>query len=116
MEPRSALKRKENPNSKVKYVKPALSRSGDGHPVLHNTKMSKQTDQLRQNIQSQIDRLVKQLEDLEEEKADLSKDEYEEMRNETLAEMEVFRSQMVKMLSGDMSLITEFQGAQMVQI
>lgn len=76
---------------------------------------SKQTEQLRSNIQSQIDRLVNQLADLDAEKGSLGDDEYEEMRGETLAEMEVFQKQMDKMCSGDMSLMTEFQSAQLVR-
>lgn len=72
------------------------------------------TAQLRQNIQDQLNRLVSQLEDLENEKEGLDADEYEEMRGETLQEMKVFETQMEKMLSGDTTLVTEFQAAKLV--
>lgn len=70
--------------------------------------------QLRKNIQDQLNRLVSQLEDLENEKEGLDAEEYEEMRGETLQEMKVFETQMEKMLSGDTTLVTEFQAAKLV--
>jgi ElaB/YqjD/DUF883 family membrane-anchored ribosome-binding protein len=72
------------------------------------------TEQLRRNIQDQLNRLVSQLEDLENEKGSLEVEEYEEMRGETLEEMKVFEKQMEMMLSGDTTLVTEFQAAKLV--
>lgn len=48
------------------------------------------------------------------EKDGLSKEEYDEMYQETISEMTVFQKQMESMLSGNMTLLNEFQAAQMV--
>eukprot|EP01126_Amoeba_proteus_P067136 TRINITY_DN9853_c0_g1_i7.p1 TRINITY_DN9853_c0_g1~~TRINITY_DN9853_c0_g1_i7.p1 ORF type:complete len:186 (-),score=52.90 TRINITY_DN9853_c0_g1_i7:191-748(-) len=69
--------------------------------------------QLRKNLQDQLNRLVQQLEDLEKEKDSLEPLEYEELRKETLDEMKVFEEQMERMISGDTTLVGEFQAAKL---
>ena len=57
-----------------------------------------ETQILKANIEAQIGRLVMQLSDLEEFRAELADDDfYAETRADTLAQLEEFKSQMAKM-------------------
>lgn len=47
-------------------------------------------DSLKKNIDSQLERLLSQLNDLEEVQNDLSPEEYEEMKSDTLRQIEEF--------------------------
>jgi len=64
-----------------------------------------ETKKLQEQIESQLERLLDQLRDLEECKDDLDEEEYESTKKDTLAQMEEFRKTLEKMTSGDMSLI-----------
>ena len=94
-------------------------------------KMSKargdtETAQLKNNIQSQLNRLINfwtqlfntrftafdfrlltQLRDLEEMKDDMEPAEFEQSRNETLEQMQEFQESLRKMLAGDMTLVDD---------
>ena len=48
-----------------------------------------ETDQLLENVQQQLDRLVIQLQDCEELRDELDDDEYAETREDTLRQMQV---------------------------
>ena len=48
-----------------------------------------ETDQLLENVQQQLDRLVIQLQDCEELREELDDDEYAETREDTLRQMQV---------------------------
>ena len=48
-----------------------------------------ETQKLKANIQDQLSRLMLQLQDLEELRAELDDDEYEETRKDTLEQLEV---------------------------
>ncbi len=48
-----------------------------------------ETDKLISNVQEQLNRLLTQLQDVDELRAELDDDEYEETRRETLSAMEV---------------------------
>lgn len=48
-----------------------------------------ETERLKANIQDQLNRLIAQLQDLEELRAELEDDEYEETRKDTLEQMAV---------------------------
>jgi hypothetical protein len=50
-----------------------------------------ETDKLISNVQAQLNKLLTQLSDLDELRAELDDEEYEETRRETLAGMEVRR-------------------------
>ena len=50
-----------------------------------------ETDKLISNVQEQLNRLLTQLQDVDELRAELDDDEYEETRRETLSAMEVRR-------------------------
>ena len=52
---------------------------------------SAETEKLKKNLNDQLERLVQQLQDLEECKDDLDEDEYEETKRETLDQLQVRR-------------------------
>jgi len=72
-----------------------------------------ETDMLKENIDDQLNRLLTQLEDLEELKDEFEAGEYEETKAETVAQLREFQTFLDKTLSGDMTLETEFGAAQM---
>ena len=63
------------------------------------------TGQLLQNIQDQLNRLISQLSDLEEMKADLDEDEYTSTKAETLQQLKEFEKSLQKTLAGNLSLV-----------
>ena len=63
------------------------------------------TGQLLQNIQDQLNRLITQLADLEEMKADLDEDEYTSTKTETLQQLKEFEKSLQKTLAGNLSLV-----------
>lgn len=50
---------------------------------------SAETEKLKKNLNDQLERLVQQLQDLEECRDDLDDDEYEETKKETLDQLQV---------------------------
>ena len=58
--------------------------------VIMTSRGSAETEQLKQNLNDQMERLVQQLQDLEECKEDLDDDEYEETKKETLDQLQVW--------------------------
>jgi len=73
-----------------------------------------ETEKLKLNLQEQLNRLVAQLNDLEECKSDLDQDEYEETKNETMEQLKEFSESLTKMKSGDMTLIDDLNAMQLV--
>eukprot|EP00762_Andalucia_godoyi_P000947 ANDGO_03838.mRNA.1 Protein LZIC len=78
-----------------------------------NTRGKSETAVLKAKIEAQLSRLLLQLEDIEELKADLDDEEYEITKKETLEQMEDFQATLQKMISGDLSLIDELGGIQL---
>ncbi|XP_042231911.1 protein LZIC-like [Homarus americanus] len=72
-----------------------------------------ETQKLRQQMEDQLDRLVAQLSDLEECKADLDEEEYEEVRKDTIEQLNEFQSSLSRMTSGDMTLVDSFNAMQL---
>lgn len=72
-----------------------------------------ETAKLRENIESQLTRLLTQLQDLEELRAELDQAEYDSMKQETLAEMRDFEAQLERWKSGDLSLIDRINAIQL---
>eukprot|EP00457_Paulinella_chromatophora_P015541 gb/GEZN01016174.1/.p1 GENE.gb/GEZN01016174.1/~~gb/GEZN01016174.1/.p1 ORF type:complete len:211 (+),score=40.49 gb/GEZN01016174.1/:82-714(+) len=69
---------------------------------------------LRENIDNQLNRLMLQLEDIEELKDEFdSKEEYEQTKEETLAQLREFQSFLEKSISGDLNLMDAFGSAQL---
>ncbi|XP_071946224.1 protein LZIC-like [Antedon mediterranea] len=72
-----------------------------------------ETDRLQQNLEEQLDRLMAQLQDLEECKDDLDEDEYEETKQETLEQLKEFKESLTKMAEGNMTLVDNINGIQL---
>ncbi|XP_003384318.1 PREDICTED: protein LZIC-like [Amphimedon queenslandica] len=72
-----------------------------------------ETQKLKQNLEEQLDRLVAQLEDLEEAKDDMDAAEYEETRQETVEQLKEFNESLSKLTSGDMTLVNEINRMQL---
>eukprot|EP01096_Ripella_sp_DP13-Kostka_P017490 TRINITY_DN8952_c0_g1_i1.p1 TRINITY_DN8952_c0_g1~~TRINITY_DN8952_c0_g1_i1.p1 ORF type:complete len:195 (+),score=98.10 TRINITY_DN8952_c0_g1_i1:368-952(+) len=64
-----------------------------------------ETAVLIENVEDQLNRLLAQLEDLEELRADLDDDEYTETKQDTLEQLQEFQATLDKMIKGDMSLV-----------
>ena len=64
--------------------------------------------QLQQRVQNQLSRLLRQLQDLEDSKSELEVEEYEETRNETLAQMKEFEESLEKLEVGNLTLENEY--------
>ena len=73
-----------------------------------NNRGDTQNIKLQQQVEFQLNRLLQQLEDLEEFKDDLEQDEIEETRSDTMEQMRDFESTLQKMMTGDMSLVSSF--------
>ena len=75
-----------------------------------------ETSKLKQNLEEQLDRLMQQLQDLEECREELDTDEYEETKKETLEQLSEFNDSLKKIMSGNMTLVDELSGMQLVSI
>uniref|UniRef100_A0A8C1D106 Leucine zipper and CTNNBIP1 domain containing n=1 Tax=Cyprinus carpio carpio TaxID=630221 RepID=A0A8C1D106_CYPCA len=75
-----------------------------------------ETSKLRQNMDEQLDRLMQQLQDLEECREELEEEEYEETKKETLEQLSEFNETLKKLISGNMTLVDELGGMQLVRI
>ncbi|KAJ7401268.1 Protein LZIC [Pitangus sulphuratus] len=73
-----------------------------------------ETSKLKQNLEEQLDRLMQQLQDLEECREELDADEYEETKKETLEQLSEFNDSLKKIMSGDMTLVDELSGMQLM--
>ncbi|EGC30735.1 hypothetical protein DICPUDRAFT_157489 [Dictyostelium purpureum] len=72
-----------------------------------------ETSKLKNNIEEQLNRLLAQLEDIEELKDDISQEEYDETKEDTLNQMKEFEQSLKKMMSGDMTLVSELGSLQL---
>ncbi|XP_033097837.1 protein LZIC-like [Anneissia japonica] len=72
-----------------------------------------ETDRLQQNLEEQLDRLMAQLQDLEECKEELDEDEYEETKQETIEQLKEFKESLNKMAEGNMTLVDNINGIQL---
>ncbi|XP_075695413.1 protein LZIC isoform X1 [Rhinoderma darwinii] len=72
-----------------------------------------ETSKLRQNLEEQLDRLMQQLQDLEECREELDADEYEETKKETLEQLSEFNDSLQKIIAGNMTLVDELGGMQL---
>ncbi|XP_063799902.1 protein LZIC [Pseudophryne corroboree] len=72
-----------------------------------------ETSKLRQNLEEQLDRLMQQLQDLEECRDELDADEYEETKKETLEQLSEFSDSLQKIVAGNMTLVDELSGMQL---
>ncbi len=78
--------------------------------------MSAQTDILRNNLHTQLDRLLDQLADLDQMQNEMDENEYRESRQDTVDQLEEFSKSLEKMKSGEggLSLLDDVQRIQNV--
>ncbi|CAH1236762.1 unnamed protein product [Diabrotica balteata] len=72
-----------------------------------------ETEKLKQNLENQLDRLVEQLQDLENCKNELDKEEYEETKNDTMDQLKELNDSLSKLVKGDISLISALSAVQL---
>ncbi|KAF7994883.1 hypothetical protein HCN44_004355 [Aphidius gifuensis] len=72
-----------------------------------------ETQRLRQNLEEQLERLVQQLEDLEECRDELDASEYEETKEDTMEQLREFNESLQRMIKGDMTLVDELGSMQL---
>jgi len=72
-----------------------------------------ETEKLRSNVEDQLNRLLSQLEDLEELKDELDEAEYNDTKKDTIAQLKQFDTQLKKMMQGNMGLVTELSSYQL---
>jgi hypothetical protein len=74
---------------------------------------SGETNKLKANVEDQLNRLLTQLQDLEDMREDLDDDEYESTKEETLEQMKEFEISLNNMVSGNLSLVSEIGNVQL---
>lgn len=72
-----------------------------------------ETDILEKNLFSQLDRLMDQLRDIEEAKDDMSPEEYNENKQETLEQLKELNESLSKIKQGNLSLVNELNSIQL---
>jgi len=72
-----------------------------------------ETEKLRKNLSDQLDRLMAQLQDLEDSKEELDAEEYSETRAETLDQLREFQQRLARLSAGDLSLVDQFSATQL---
>ncbi|XP_046424120.1 protein LZIC-like [Neodiprion fabricii] len=72
-----------------------------------------ETERLRKNLEEQLDRLVQQLEDLEECRSELDEADYNETKAETMDQLKDFNESLQRMISGDMTLVNDLGAMQL---
>ncbi|KYM77874.1 Protein LZIC, partial [Atta colombica] len=74
-----------------------------------------ETDRLRKNLEEQLDRLVQQLEDLEDCRINETLDEtdYQECKEDTMEQLREFNESLQRMISGNMTLVDELGAMQL---
>eukprot|EP01120_Amphizonella_sp_Union-15-10_P013032 TRINITY_DN5974_c0_g1_i1.p1 TRINITY_DN5974_c0_g1~~TRINITY_DN5974_c0_g1_i1.p1 ORF type:complete len:186 (-),score=53.76 TRINITY_DN5974_c0_g1_i1:67-624(-) len=75
--------------------------------------MATQTSKLKKNVEEQLARLLQQLQDLQDEKDELEKEEYDQIYSDTVQQLKEFRDQLNKMITGDMTLVSELGSLQL---
>ena len=71
------------------------------------------TERLNTQLQSQLERLLDQLQDLENSKDELDEEEYADMKEDTLEQVEEFQASLTKLSSGDLGLVDSISAMQL---
>ncbi|XP_003247066.1 protein LZIC [Acyrthosiphon pisum] len=66
--------------------------------------MSDENQMLRENLEAQLERLVQQLSDLEECRSDMTDDEYNESKEDTVEQLKEFNDRLSKITAGCMTI------------
>ena len=68
---------------------------------------------LRKNVEDQLERLIAQLEDIEGLRAELSVEEYESSKKDTVAQLEEFQQSLQSLSAGNLTLQSELDATRM---
>eukprot|EP01100_Stratorugosa_tubuloviscum_P009492 TRINITY_DN3985_c0_g2_i1.p1 TRINITY_DN3985_c0_g2~~TRINITY_DN3985_c0_g2_i1.p1 ORF type:complete len:189 (-),score=92.27 TRINITY_DN3985_c0_g2_i1:259-825(-) len=71
---------------------------------------SSQNEKLQTNVEEQLNRLLTQLQDLEDLKDELDEEEYNSTKNDTLQQLKEFEATLKKMISGDVTIVDKLSG------
>lgn len=72
-----------------------------------------ETEKLKENLESQLHRLVEQLADLEECREDLTTTEYNETKTDTIEQLKELNASLTKLVNGDISLVSQLGAMQL---
>lgn len=72
-----------------------------------------ETSKLQANVEEQLNRLLSQLKDIEEMKGDLSPEEYQSTKAETIEQLKEFDASLKKMMGGNMTLVSSLGAVQL---
>ena len=72
-----------------------------------------ETARMKASIEKQLNRLLVQLEDLEEFREELDDDEYEETKAETMQQLREFEASLEELTAGNMTLVSEMNSVQL---
>ena len=72
-----------------------------------------ETQRLKVQLQTQVERLLDQLQELENSKEELDEEEYADMREDTVEQMEEFQASLTKLSSGDLGLVDSISAMQL---
>ena len=78
-----------------------------------SSKGEAENKKLKQNMESQLERLVQQLADLEESREEFEDEEYEETKQETMDQLREFQTSLARLVSGDLSLVNDLAAIQL---
>jgi len=87
--------------------------SDDDTTMMSEARGKHETAILKANIDDQLNRLLTQLEDLEELKDEFEEGEYDEIKADSLSQLREFQAFLEKAVTGDMTLVDEFGSAQL---
>ncbi|XP_017771084.1 PREDICTED: protein LZIC-like [Nicrophorus vespilloides] len=72
-----------------------------------------ETEKLKHNLECQLDRLVEQLQDLENCRDELDSEEYNETKEDTMEQLKELNDSLTKLVKGDISLISTLGAMQL---
>nr|XP_022920535.1 protein LZIC-like [Onthophagus taurus] len=78
-----------------------------------NSTRTDETFNLQKNLETQLERLVEQLNDLEQCREELEPEEYEETKEDTIEQLKELNRSLVKLSKGDITLISSLESMQM---
>lgn len=89
------------------------SRFGFNHCRTMSSHGKVETEKLRKNLEAQLERLVQQLEDIEECRCVLGEAGYEEVAQSTREDLQEFNESLQRMISGDTTLVDQLGAIQL---
>ncbi|XP_075213008.1 protein LZIC-like [Lycorma delicatula] len=78
-----------------------------------SSKGKEETKKLKENLEEQLQRLLHQLADIEESKDEIDASEYEEVKADTMEQLQELNGRLSKMGTGDITLVDEISAMQL---